>query len=313
MKRLLQLSHVVAMMAFFVGSGLVFAQQDFYYSRGQKIPLGVSSEKISIKFTSGPIETQIQSLLSAEPVLGARKSLGPASAQGFFTVSLQFATNVKGLVGRLRAMPQVNTVNPVYLLDGLEAIPFDHFMIQFKSSVTRAEIDALNTQHNVEVVTVSTASPNLYTLRITSNSDYSVLEMAKIYYESLPAEWSMPDFIVPIELFQPPNDTYFDKQYYLHNTGQTGGVPDADIDALEAWGLSTGSSNITVAVIDEGTEAHEDLPSARLVAGYDYYALDNDPSPGGNQAHGMTTAGIVAATQNNNGETHPQMLEQTCL
>lgn len=53
-------------------------------------------------------------------------------------------------------------------------------------------------------------------------------------------------------------------------------------------------------MIDEGGAAHEDLPSSRIVPGYDYFYLDNDPSPGGNQAHGMACAGIVAASQNNN-------------
>ena len=54
-----------------------------------------------------------------------------------------------------------------------------------------------------------------------------------------------------------------------------------------------------VAVIDEGVEPHEDLPSSRILPGYNFSGDNNDPSPGGNQAHGMAVAGIIAATQNN--------------
>ena len=49
----------------------------------------------------------------------------------------------------------------------------------------------------------------------------------------------------------------------MHNTGQTidgyTGTNDADANVLEAWGITLGSSSITVAVIDDGVESHEDL------------------------------------------------------
>jgi subtilisin family serine protease len=57
-----------------------------------------------------------------------------------------------------------------------------------------------------------------------------------------------------------PNDTSFNEFWGLHNTGQTGGTPDADIDAPEAWSLRTNASNVIVAVIDSGVDYnHPDL------------------------------------------------------
>lgn len=57
-----------------------------------------------------------------------------------------------------------------------------------------------------------------------------------------------------------PNDPRMGDLWGLHNIGQTGGTPDADIDAPEAWDIQTGSYEIVVGVIDSGIDyLHEDL------------------------------------------------------
>lgn len=54
-----------------------------------------------------------------------------------------------------------------------------------------------------------------------------------------------------------PNDPSFGQQWSLNNTGQSGGTVDADIDAPEAWGLTTSGltaagDTIVVAIVDGG-------------------------------------------------------------
>ena len=61
-----------------------------------------------------------------------------------------------------------------------------------------------------------------------------------------------------------PNDPMFAQQSALHNTGQTGGVADADIDAIEAWDIARGSDEYVVAIVDSGgLTDHEDLIANR--------------------------------------------------
>lgn len=57
-----------------------------------------------------------------------------------------------------------------------------------------------------------------------------------------------------------PNETRPSELWGMHNTGQTGGTMDGDIDAPEAWDICTGSPTVIVAVFDTGVDyTHPDL------------------------------------------------------
>ncbi|HIL71585.1 MAG TPA: hypothetical protein EYG38_17270, partial [Verrucomicrobia bacterium] len=116
-----------------------------------------------------------------------------------------------------------------------------------------------------------------------------------------------------------PDDFSFSKQWHLHNTGQTKGTEDADIDALEAWTLQTGNPQIQVAVIDTGIDYfHPDLEaniwlnSSEIpgngidddgngyiddVHGYDFVSDDSDPMD--DHQHGTHVSGIIGAKGDN--------------
>jgi thermitase len=108
-----------------------------------------------------------------------------------------------------------------------------------------------------------------------------------------------------------PADRAFFEQWALHNTGQQFycipflgdtlcfyvGTPDADIDAPEAWAISTGSPTVAVAVIDTGIDyTHPDL-AANYAGGYDFVNLDADPMD--DHGHGTHVSGTIAAAMNN--------------
>ena len=75
-------------------------------------------------------------------------------------------------------------------------------------------------------------------------------------------EYAVPDTLIFVELRSSSlNDEFFDYQWPLNNTGQEGGVVDADIDADLAWSkFGLGNSSTIIAVLDDGFDmAHLDL------------------------------------------------------
>ena len=110
-----------------------------------------------------------------------------------------------------------------------------------------------------------------------------------------------------------PNDSDYPKQWSLNNTGQMypesrnyrhpPGTPGCDVNAIKAWNLSTGSSEIVVAVIDTGVDYnHMDLQGNMWTdanGNYGYDFVNDDNSPMDDYGHGTHCAGIIAARTNN--------------
>jgi hypothetical protein len=95
------------------------------------------------------------------------------------------------------------------------------------------------------------------------------------------------------------NDVLEHYQWSLSNNGQRWGTSGMDLKAVSAWGQVPATSNVTIAIIDEGVQlTHPDL-MAKMVAGYDATGGGSGGGPSGNDAHGTNCAGIAAAVTNN--------------
>jgi len=121
-----------------------------------------------------------------------------------------------------------------------------------------------------------------------------------------------------------PSDTLFDEQWHHKNTGQTGGIVDADMDTPEAWdittgGLTTHDDTIVVCIIEGGGvdinhidlkdniwKNYGEIPGDLIDNdnnGYiddfnGWHVIDEDDviDPG---SHGTRVAGMIGASGNN--------------
>ncbi len=93
-------------------------------------------------------------------------------------------------------------------------------------------------------------------VRVTAGVD---LRAKAAEYAAMPdVDFVEPNYIWHVDAT--PNDPGFGTLWGMNNTGQLGGAIDADIDAPEAWNVTTGSRDVIVGIIDTGVDyTHPDL------------------------------------------------------
>jgi thermitase len=105
-----------------------------------------------------------------------------------------------------------------------------------------------------------------------------------------------------------PNDTNFPQMYDLHNTGQSGGTPNADIRAPEGWDLAFGagsfpsSGGVRVGIVDTGIDStHVDVGAKMKACAQSLLAIGTVVSGActDDNMHGTHVAGTIAAFTNN--------------
>jgi len=156
--------------------------------------------------------------------------------------------------------------------------------------------------------------PDLYEARLTGTTVARALQSLARNNIVVTASPNMR-----IEIAQTPNDSQFSRLFGMNNTGQTGGLTDADIDAPEAWDRATGTGGTIVAVIDTGIDYnHPDLAAnvwtnPGEIAGngrdddgngyiddiHGYNFVANNGNPMDDNGHGTHVSGTIAGVGDN--------------
>ncbi len=204
-------------------------------------------------------------------------------------------------------------------------------LVRFKSEFDAASkedsMSELNTEDGeiqIEVQNFEGAEivQGLRLVKVGANQTFDAIEALNKRDDVIYAE---PNYIYYENVI--PNDTSFFRKWDLLNTGQVyggsvSGTPDADIDADDAWNITTGDRNIVIGIVDSGLDVnHPDLqanvwtnpdetPGNGIdddgngyiddMNGWDF--LNNDASvydDPDDDDHGTHVAGIAGATGNN--------------
>jgi thermitase len=125
--------------------------------------------------------------------------------------------------------------------------------------------------------------PRLHVVEIPNGMDAN--DYAELLKQMPGVEFAEPDYLIfPAEMI--PNDPLYNSEWHL-----------AKINAPAAWGVTTGSPQIILAVCDTGVDATQPDLSSQLVPGWNVVDNNADTSPV--HPHGTWVAGTAAAAGNN--------------
>lgn len=98
------------------------------------------------------------------------------------------------------------------------------------------------------------------------------------------------EFDYPVRAFTDPNDPFYQSgnQWALNQ-----------INAPQAWDITTGTNKITIAIVDSGVSSHPDL-AGRILNGWNFVSDPASTDSTDDYGHGTYVAGIAAASGNNN-------------
>jgi len=230
------------------------------------------------------------------------KSVGGRGRQGLWIIeSRQSAAQNKGAIKTLSAQIQVRYAAPLFSRAGgiLAIIP--EVVVRVTPDVQVEQLQSLCRKVSCTIIKPMEFTTQEYLLGVAGLNAEAVFRVVVEFNEIDWIEWAAPNTAFQPKLCGPviPNDEYFPMQWHLYNTGQFGS---ADINAPEAWEITTGDPNIVVVIHDCGVELdHPDLIN-NLVPGYDFYDDDDSPNPlltDPRDSHGTACAGLVAAEGNN--------------
>ncbi len=289
-------------------TGQTAAAHSYYYFK-QPLPLQLDSTRIAV-FSEQAAEEQ-----------GVRRALtdvgiGPDQIQRHTLnhwwvaqtpSAMRSAAQVQGLMQSLKSQAGADFTSPVLLdAQGAPVLITRDILLRFQPDVSAERAEQILATLDVGTVRDRDFAglPGVYRVRSSAKDGLAVLDAANMLAQMPEVEFAEPDKVIQGKFHLTPNDPYYTNGYLwgLNNYGQYNGTANMDMDAPEAWNITTGSSSIKVAVLDCGTQLnHPDL-AANLVDGYDATGHGTGGGPDPNNPcdnHGTETAGCVAAIINN--------------
>jgi subtilisin family serine protease len=178
----------------------------------------------------------------------------------------------------------------------------DEVLVKFKPTLSAQTIKATIADYQCKRLK---RIPRINVYKIQIQNNLSVEETLFALQRNPDVEYAEPNYLVYIT--ETPNDSLFEYQYALYNSGQDIGPPGspqgeerADIKATSTWEETKGDEDVVIAILDSGVDMlHPELDDKIYSSGYDFVNDDSDATD--DEGHGTHVAGIAAA-ETHNGE-----------
>lgn len=270
---------------------------DYYWGSDGRIPITKSTDKVWVLFKEDNNTVRTSSQTTGISLLQDIQDYNLVMHNDERS-TLKFA-NLKSGIGEIQYATSLSNlesvvyVAPYYKLEDEKEYPLTNiFYVELKDAKYLSKLEELANENNVTIVGEIPLTGNAYILACTKDSNGNALEMANLFYETGIFLSAAPEFLSVTP--ESVNDTYYPQQWNLVNIGQQG-IAGIDINFSNVRSLTTGSDNITIAIIDQGVlSSHPDINVTYI---HDAVSKTDTEVIYGN--HGTSCAGIISAITNN--------------
>lgn len=276
--------------------------QDYsYYYQGKKVFYKTSTSKMLVRFKDNSNSEERRAAITSQNIFQSFREVSSVSGLYILDIDNKFSTaaEFESKITNFKNNSNISYSSPFLInSEGREIGSLtDEFVVKLKESSNFSQLELLANKYKVTIVKQYEFDQFTFFLSSGAVADKNVMELSKIFFESGIFDFAEPNFL--IFNAQGTDDTFYNDQWALRNTGQNGGSVDADMDVPEAWGITTGCTSVRIAVLDSGVELlHPDL-NGNLLAGFDATGTGGSGGATGSNNHGTACAGIIAAEGNN--------------
>jgi subtilisin family serine protease len=264
-------------------------KQGYYYYKGEKIILKINESRLVLFFDE---DADFEHLINKEYLVSRKisPSLSLTSSQKRMkTIGLEViiddSKKYDEIYSSFKKMQKIKAIEQV-VGDTLPVIISNFFYVKLKNETDTILLKQLAEENKTKIVRKISFSDKWYVLEVTKESLSNCLDISNIF-----AETNYFDKIDPGFVFDFSNncvsDTRFNEQWAIDNTG-------IDINACNAWNLTTGNNDVVVAIIDMGIDnTHSEFTGTNFTTSYD---AENRTTPAQIYAdHGTHVCGIISS------------------
>ncbi len=265
----------------------IFAQEiqsnNFYYFESKKVELSISQDQFVLYLNHGVKD--VSEVINPNLIVDSVYLSGGEYAYRVQMPSENFSENMNFF----REIEDVKSIE--YVIGNTHPVMVSNlFYVQLKNSGDFSKLEEIAKITNSTILVNEENFLNWYTLR-NDNKMLTSIEASNYFWETGLFKNVDPGFIFNFKYnMLAPFQCVSDAKFLTDQWNMS------KINACKAWGITTGSSSVKVAVIDCGVkESHQEFSSLNVA---DRYDCTNNTSQVIDQPHGTKVGGVIFAGHN---------------
>jgi subtilisin family serine protease len=271
----------------------VNAQNEYYYYKGEKIPITINQSKLSVFLKESSLVSSMPNLssLSGKEYSISRlindntSSIASQAEISGLEITIDNPEEYSEFYDLLKNDPIVKAIEYV-IGDSYPVMVSNLFYVKLKESGDTITLRQIANNTKTDILRRVANTDKWYVLEATKESISNSLDVSNIFTETGYFDKIDAGFILDIST-NCVEDTRFYEQWAIDNIG-------IDINACDAWGFTKGNNQTVVAVIDQGIfQNHQEFTGTNFTSSYNAQTKTSPALLYGD--HGTHVAGIIAS------------------